>query len=99
MTETSASAKRRRDESDRCHYCDCRLTHNIPPRLATDATIEHLHSRVAFPDGRPNVKNAIVIACRKCNGDRNDAEVRALDIEQRRALAGRWPLTDREATR
>ena len=94
MTATNASTKRRRDRAEHCHYCACRLTHNIPARLATDATIEHLHSRVAFPDGRPQVHDAIVIACKKCNEERGAAEVQRLDIEQRRALAGRWPTRE-----
>jgi 5-methylcytosine-specific restriction endonuclease McrA len=67
------------------------LTHNIPARIDTDATIEHLHSRNQFPNGRPNVENTIVIACKKCNEGRAAAEVRGLGIYRLRELAGRWP--------
>lgn len=74
-----------------CHYCHCHLTHNIPARLPTDATIEHLNSRNAFPDGRPNLHNTIVIACKKCNEDRAAAEVQEVPIDRLRELAGRWP--------
>ena len=76
----------------RCHYCGCSLTHNIPPRIDTDATIEHLNSRNTFPGGRPNLNKTIVIACRKCNEGRAADEVRGLGIERLRELAGRWPL-------
>jgi hypothetical protein len=87
----SPGAKRRRDRALWCYYCHCHLTHNIPPRLDTDATIEHLNSRTEFPDGRPNLNNTIVIACWKCNHDRAAAEVQALGIERLHALAKRWP--------
>lgn len=98
MTETSATAKRRRDQAVVCHYCSCRLTHNIPVRLNTDATIEHLNSRNAFPDGRPNLHHTIVIACRRCNEGRAAAEVQRLGIDRLRELAGRHPLPFPEPT-
>lgn len=91
MSETSASMKRRRDRATTCQYCGCSLTHNIPARLDTDATIEHLNSRNAFPAGRPNLPNTIVIACKKCNEARAAAEQRKVGIKRLRELAGRWP--------
>lgn len=91
MASTSAAAKRRRDRAERCYYCHCLLTHNIPVRLDTDATIEHRNSRNAYPDGRPNLNGTVVIACRRCNEDRAAAEVQGLGIERLQELAGRWP--------
>lgn len=98
MGQSSPAARRRRDAAETCHYCGLTMTHNIPPRLGTDATIEHLNSRNAFPNGRPNIDNAIVIACKKCNEDRAAAEEREVGIDRLRELAGRWPRDYQEPT-
>lgn len=91
MSHTSAATKRRRDNADACYYCHQALTHNIPPHLGTDATIEHLHSRNEFPDGRPQADDAIVIACKDCNEWRGALEERRVGVARLRELAGRWP--------
>lgn len=92
---TSAALKRRRDTATHCYYCHVVLTHNNPPRVGTDATIEHLNSRAKFPQGRPEVGHSIVIACQRCNLRQAYLDQRELGIEHLRALAGRWPSQDR----
>lgn len=74
------SQKRRRDEATHCFYCNCELTHEPYPARQDGplpdslATIEHLNSRLQYPNGRPMEDDAIVIACYRCNHDRAELE-------------------------
>lgn len=81
-----------------CCYCGI-LTVNRERRgrnrqRPTDATIEHLHSRLTGPlQGRNKVCN-LAIACYKCNNERAQREERALSKEQRDKLSIRGKALD-----
>ena len=76
-----------------CHYCQRKLVYfktkgggKLPPDFAT---IDHINSRLIYPDGRPRVGRQ-VLSCPGCNQDRNKEEQKSLGAEEltRRAQAG-----------
>ena len=69
----------------RCHYCRCKMTLDFPTTVErgkqsdTQATFEHLVDDWARPEGKDNSLDKIVLACFKCNNDRNtERQKRAL---------------------
>ena len=56
----------------------------LPPNFAT---IEHVNSRIKYPDGRP-IPGETILLCSKCNGDRARAEEKAA-VEAYRRSTGR----------
>lgn len=82
-----------------CWYCKCELVYyplkkgeKVPPNYAT---IEHLNSRLQYPNGRPPVygkSRSLVVACLKCNNERAELEQAALPKEELWRRSGRKPL-------
>jgi hypothetical protein len=74
-----------------CHWCGCEVVYFTLQRGQVTptnfATIDHLNSRLANPDGRPLVGEQ-VLSCNGCNQTRNREEETALPIEElwRRSL-------------
>lgn len=65
------------DQHPYCFWCGCR-TYRWPlpegqRQPGNHATLDHLNSRTAYPDGRPR-DGITVLACRDCNQDRATAE-------------------------
>lgn len=96
MSNTKELRRRRSNLMKRnphCHWCGRKLVYfHIengiqPPDFAT---IDHINSRLIYPDGRPRVGKQ-VLSCPGCNQDRNKEEQKSLGAEEltRRAQAGR----------
>lgn len=91
--------KHLRERHKRCWYCKQDLVYYplkkgeiIPPNYAT---IEHLNSKLQYPDGRPNVwgkARTLVVACYKCNQERCDEETSKLTKEELWERSGSPPL-------
>lgn len=78
-----------------CWYCKVEMV-NYPLSLGEKApdnyaTIEHINSRIQYPDGRPNIDKTLRVACIKCNNDRANKEIAHLPIQERCRLSGRYP--------
>lgn len=81
-----------------CCYCGIitidRARRGRSKQRPTDATIEHLHSRLTGPlEGRNKICN-LTIACYKCNNERAQREEQALTQEQRDKLSIRGKALD-----
>lgn len=90
-----------RERYKNCYYCKCKLNYyplkkgeKIPDNYAT---IEHLNSRLQYPNGRPNVfgkERTLVVACWKCNNERGNRENGELSKEEQWDRSGSPPLTE-----
>lgn len=82
----------------RCWYCKVEMVYyplkkgeKVPDNYAT---IEHLNSKLQYPNGRPDPRfkaRTLVVACKKCNEDRAAKEQSALPIEELWRRSGRPP--------
>lgn len=89
-------AKYLRQTIKRCFYCKCDLVYyplankeRVPDNYAT---IEHLNSRLQYPNGRPNVygqSKTLVVACSKCNNERSTKETALLSLDELHERASR----------
>ena len=94
MTGRNALCNRRRNlmmVDPHCYYCGMLLRDDYPPSVKNAnppprdmATIEHLNSKIRFPDGRPQQQFTRVLSCRPCN------QAHAAD-EQRSRASGKIP--------
>lgn len=85
----------------RCWYCKTKLVYyplkkgeSIPDNYAT---IEHLNSKLQYPDGRPKIwgkKRTLVVACFKCNNERGKKENSQLSKEELWERSGSYPSED-----
>lgn len=76
-------------QGGRCYYCRCEMT-ILPPthkgRLPDDAaTFEHLDDRYSPERGRHYGEIRVVLACNKCNFERNREREKEVGIETLRA--------------
>ena len=89
---------RMRERATHCHYCGCELVFYPLAKFERTpdnyATIEHLNSRLQYPNGRPEAwgkARSLVVACHRCNGDRATREEAALPVEELWRRSGRSP--------
>lgn len=90
------SLKRRRDQLFRkdphCYWCGCEVRNYYDGhhgRVHEDrATLDHLYSRYDPRRGKENGKR--VLACWKCNHEREKAETKAQPLERLHELSGRY---------
>lgn len=101
MTKRSKSKyfKYLREKHSNCFYCNEPLVYYPLKRHERTphnyATIEHINSRLSFPEGRPDVWGkfrSLVVVCHQCNGDMARLEDLLLPIEEKWERSGRKPL-------
>lgn len=99
------SWKRRRDNlmaaDPHCFYCRTEVVYyplerheRMPDNFAT---IDHVNTRLAYPEGRP-LNGDTVLACHRCNSDRNKVELRLMPKEELWRRSGRMPVELRGAS-
>jgi hypothetical protein len=75
-----------------CHWCEKKLIYfkmEGGGKLPSDfATIDHINSRLMYPDGRPKIGRR-VLSCPECNQGRANEEMKSLGIEELRRRSGR----------
>ena len=81
-------------DNPHCYWCECKVVYfelkrhqTMPPDFAT---IDHTNSRLLNPDGRPK-QGKQVLACSRCNGERNRQEESSLPLEELWERAKRHP--------
>lgn len=89
MSRKRARLRYLRERHKRCWYCKTELVYyplkkgeRTPDNYAT---IEHLNSKLQYPNGRPDPKykkRTLVVACFKCNIERSEKEVAQLSKEE-----------------
>jgi hypothetical protein len=76
-----------------CYYCGQRVILRKLAKHETTpdnyATLDHLHDRYSFPNGRPKEDFTLVLACSKCNWERARRAEREVPIEELRQRSGR----------
>jgi 5-methylcytosine-specific restriction endonuclease McrA len=76
-------------ENPHCYYCGVLtiwVTRSGGKAKSNEATIEHLRSRYHKDRREPAGKNErrLVLACYKCNHEKNEEEQKSVPIEERR---------------
>ena len=78
-------------KNPRCYWCEKRLVYvkmDGGPLPANFPTIDHINSRLMFPEGRPK-QGKRVLSCPGCNQDRANKEMKTLGIDEIRRRSGR----------
>lgn len=99
MTTRQSRLRRRRDrlfaDDPHCHWCEC-LTRLLDRKLRHGekmpldlATIDHLDDRLSPERGKHKGEDRTVLACWKCNNDRNREAQAAYPVEMLRERSGR----------
>ena len=84
-------------ESPYCFYCGCKTSLKTPKKYkkfnSLTATLEHLYPRWLFTSEkvRNNPEN-IVIACQKCNNERDNKKLMMFSLNDRKQLYKKFEL-------
>ena len=102
MTENAEQRDRRRQKIMRhqgglCFYCNQPMVvdgYGVEPRPPNQATFEHLDDK--FDRARTVISTGrrVVLACHKCNNERNEARQKGIGIDELRERSGKFPMWD-----